>query len=111
IFQNIKLPKKLNSILLIACGTAYHASLMGAEFFKKAGIDARAYLASEFRYGNEILKDDTLYIFVSQSGETADTIASAKMVKERNLPMLALTNMENCLLNRICENVLPTFAG
>ena len=111
IFQNIKLPKKLNSISLIACGTAYHASLMGAEFFKKVGVDARAYLASEFRYGNEILKDDTLYIFVSQSGETADTIASAKMVKERNLPMLALTNMENCLLNRICENVLPTFAG
>lgn len=111
IIQNIKLPKKLNSISLIACGTAYHASLMGAEFFKKVGIDARAYLASEFRYGNEILKDDTLYIFVSQSGETADTIASAKMVKERNLPMLALTNMENCLLNRICKNVLPTFAG
>ncbi len=111
IFQNIKLPKKLNSISLIACGTAYHASLMGAEFFKKVGVDARAYLASEFRYGRELLNKNTLYIFVSQSGETADTIASAKMVKERNLPMLALTNMENCLLNRICENVLPTFAG
>lgn len=111
IFQNIKLPKKLNSISLIACGTAYHASLMGAEYFKEVGIDARAYLASEFRYGREILNKNTLYVFVSQSGETADTIASAKLVKDRKLHALAVTNVSNCLLNRICKNVLPTFAG
>ncbi len=111
IFQNIKLPKKLNSISLVACGTAYHASLMGAEYFKEVGIDARAYLASEFRYGREILNKNTLYVFVSQSGETADTIASAKLVKERKLHALAVTNVSNCLLNRICKNVLPTFAG
>lgn len=111
IFSKIKLPKNLKSISLIACGTAYHASLIGAEFFKKVGIDARAYLASEFRYGNEILNDETLYIFVSQSGETADTIASAKMIKNRKLHALALTNTPNSLLNRICKNVLPTFAG
>lgn len=111
IFQNIKLPKKLNSISLIACGTAYHASLMGAEYFKEVGIDARAYLASEFRYGREILNKNTLYVFVSQSGETADTIASAKLVKQNKLHALAVTNVSNCLLNRICKNVLPTFAG
>lgn len=111
IFQNIKLPKKLNSISLVACGTAYHASLMGAEYFKEVGIDARAYLASEFRYGREILNKNTLYVFVSQSGETADTIASAKLVKERKLHALAVTNVSNCLLNRICKNILPTFAG
>ena len=111
IFQNIKLPKKLNSISLVACGTAYHASLMGAEYFKEVGIDARAYLASEFRYGREILNKNTLYVFVSQSGETADTIASAKLVKDRKLHALAVTNVSNCLLNRICKNVLPTFAG
>ena len=111
IFQNIKLPKKLNSISLIACGTAYHASLMGAEYFKEVGIDARAYLASEFRYGREILNKNTLYVFVSQSGETADTIASAKLVKQNKLHALAVTNVNNCLLNRICKNVLPTFAG
>lgn len=111
VFSNIKLPKNLNSISLIACGTAYHASLMGAEFFKEAGFDARAYLASEFRYGRELLNKSTLYIFVSQSGETADTIASAKMVKSRKFYTLALTNTSNSLLNRICKNVLPTFAG
>ena len=111
IFQNIKLPKKLNSISLVACGTAYHASLMGAEYFKEVGIDARAYLASEFRYGREILNKNTLYVFVSQSGETADTIASAKLVKQNKLHALAVTNVNNCLLNRICKNVLPTFAG
>ena len=111
IFSNIKLPKNLKSISLIACGTAYHASLMGAEYFKEIGYDARAYLASEFRYGRELLNKNTLYIFVSQSGETADTIASAKMVKSHKLYTLALTNTPNSLLNRICKNVLPTFAG
>lgn len=111
IFSNIKLPKNFRSISLIACGTAYHASLMGAEYFKEIGYDARAYLASEFRYGRELLNKNTLYIFVSQSGETADTIASAKMVKSHKLYTLALTNTPNSLLNRICKNVLPTFAG
>ncbi len=111
IFSNIKLPKNFRSISLIACGTAYHASLMGAEYFKEIGYDARAYLASEFRYGRELLNKNTLYIFVSQSGETADTIASAKMVKSHKLYTLALTNTPNSLLNRICKNVLPIFAG
>ena len=111
IFSKIKLPKNLKSISLIACGTAYHASLMGAEYFKEVGIDARAYLASEFRYGRELLNKNTLYIFVSQSGETADTIAAAKLVKSHKLNTLALTNTPNSLLNRICKNVLPTFAG
>ena len=111
IFSNIKLPKNLKSISLIACGTAYHASLMGAEYFKEIGYDARAYLASEFRYGRELLNKNTLYIFVSQSGETADTIAAAKLVKSHKLNTLALTNTPNSLLNKICKNVLPTFAG
>ena len=111
IFSKIKLPKNLKSISLIACGTAYHASLMGAEYFKEVGIDARSYLASEFRYGRELLNKNTLYIFVSQSGETADTIAAAKSVKSHKLNTLALTNTPNSLLNRICKNVLPTFAG
>lgn len=111
VFSLIKLPKNFKSVTLVACGTAYHSSLVGAEFFKSIGIDARAYVASEFRYGREILSDDTLYIFVSQSGETADTIASAKLVRARKLCTLALTNTPNCLLNRVCKSVLPTFAG
>lgn len=111
IFSKVILPKKLKEINLIACGTAYHSSLQGAEYFKKIGIPAHSYIASEFRYGNEILNKNALYIFVSQSGETADTIACAKMLKEKGMVCLALTNTPNSYLNQICENVLPTFAG
>lgn len=111
ILTNLNLPKKIKEIDLIACGTAYHSALMGAEFFKEQGINSHAYVASEFRYGKEILSKNTLYIFVSQSGETADTIACAKLLKEKKMHLLALTNTPNCVLNRVCDNVLPTFAG
>ena len=111
IFSQITLPKKLKEINLIACGTAYHSALLGVEYFKQIGIPAHAYIASEFRYGNEILDKNSLYIFVSQSGETADTIACAKLVKDANCKCLALTNTPNCYLNQICQSVLPTFAG
>lgn len=111
VFSDLNLPKNIKEINLIACGTAYHSALMGAEFFKEQGINSHAYVASEFRYGREILNKNALYIFVSQSGETADTIACAKLLKEKKMHLLALTNTPNCVLNRICENVLPTFAG
>ena len=111
IFENLNIPKKIKEINLIACGTAYHSALLGAEYFKRASIPAHVYVASEFRYGNEILNKNALYIFVSQSGETADTIACAKICKEKKMKCLALTNTPNCFLNQICKNVLPTFAG
>ena len=111
IFSKLKFPKNLKEINLVACGTAYHSALLGAEFFKSVGIASHAYIASEFRYGKEILNKNSLYIFVSQSGETADTIACAKLVKENNMCCVALTNTQNCFLNQICKNVLPTFAG
>lgn len=111
LFSQIIFPKRLKEINLIACGTAYHSALQGAEYFKKIGTPSYAYIASEFRYGNEILNKNALYIFVSQSGETADTIACAKMLKEKKMCCLALTNTPNSYLNQICGNVLPTFAG
>lgn len=111
LFSQIIFPNRLKEINLIACGTAYHSALQGAEYFKKIGIPSHAYIASEFRYGNEILNKNALYIFVSQSGETADTIACAKMLKEKKMCCLALTNTPNSYLNQICGNVLPTFAG
>ena len=111
LFSQIIFPNRLKEINLIACGTAYHSALQGAEYFKKIGIPSHSYIASEFRYGNEILNKNALYIFVSQSGETADTIACAKMLKEKKMCCLALTNTPNSYLNQICGNVLPTFAG
>lgn len=111
LFEKIFLPKKLESICLIACGTAYHSALQGAMYFKKIKIPSQAYIASEFRYGDEILNKNTLYILISQSGETLDTIACAKMLKEKGMALLALTNTKNCYLNQICQNILPTFAG
>lgn len=110
-FSTIKIPENLQEINFIACGTAYHSGLVAAEYFKKIGLPSHTYIASEFRYGNEVLNLNALYVFISQSGETADTIASAKLIKESGCKMLAVTNTQNCFLNQICQNVLPTFAG
>ncbi len=104
--------KNFNSYHFIACGTAYHSCLLGAKFFqhylrKKVSVS----IASEFRYDDNILSKSCLYIFVSQSGETADTIACAKLIKEKGFKTLAVTNVPFCSLNGIVDYVLPTFAG
>jgi len=112
--QNIdfQVLKKFKSFQFIACGTAEHASLLGAKFIQHfCKKDARVSLASEFRYDENIFSKNCLYIFVSQSGETADTIACAKMCKSKGLTCLGVTNVPYCSLNNICDLILPTFAG
>ncbi len=104
--------KKFKSFHFVACGTAYHSCLFGAKFLKEfARKEAQVTIASEFRYDSHIFSKNCLYVFVSQSGETADTIACAKLVKDKNLSVMCVTNVPYCSLNKLADFVLPTFAG
>lgn len=104
--------KNFKTFHFVACGTAYHSCLLGARYIKEfCKRDAQVSVASEFRYDTNIFSKSCLYIFVSQSGETADTIACAKLVKEKGLSVLCVTNVPYCSLNKIADFVLPTFAG
>jgi len=104
--------EKYNKVILVGCGTAYHASLMGARYIEKfARIDSRAYVASEFRYSDPIIDDKTLAIFVSQSGETADTISALNLAKSKGAKIISLTNVLYNTIARLSDIVLPVCAG
>lgn len=109
---NLKFVKKYNKIVLIGCGTAYHACLMGAKFLQEyALIDASAYIASEYRYSKQLIDKKTLFIFVSQSGETADTLAVCELAQKNGCTCIALTNVAHSTLARRTKFVLPVCAG
>lgn len=103
---------KINQIYFVACGTAYHASLY-AQYLLRTWIDQPIYCisASEFRYGNYRINENTLCIFVSQSGETADTLAALKLSKENKAQTLSVTNVLGSSLARLSDYVLYTCAG
>lgn len=101
-----------NEISIVACGTAYHAGLVAKYLFREyTNTKCEAYLASEYRYQNNFFSKDTLTIFISQSGETADTLASLKMVKEHNLPNLSIINVKESSIARYSDITLYTEAG
>ncbi len=102
----------INKIALIGCGTAYHASQMGAKFIENiAKIDSRSYVASEFRYSEPLIDEKTLAIFVSQSGETADTLMAHELAKQKGATTIALTNVLYSTLAKVSDYVLPVCAG
>lgn len=103
---------KVKQIYFVACGTAYHASLY-AQYLLRTWIDLPIYCisASEFRYGNYRLNENTLCIFVSQSGETADTLAALKLSKEYKAQTISVTNVLGSSLARLSDYVLYTCAG
>lgn len=106
----IKLPKK--SIHITACGTAYYAGLVIRDFFEKTNrILCLPELASEFRYRDPLLSEDELAIFISQSGETADTLAAQSLCKNQKLKTLAIVNVEGSTLYRDCDVNLLIRAG
>ncbi|MBO7219161.1 MAG: glutamine--fructose-6-phosphate transaminase (isomerizing) [Clostridia bacterium] len=113
-FEKIKqIIKKSNikKVCLIACGTAYHSCLIGANFLKKyASINADVYIASEYLYDTNIIDNTTLYIFVSQSGETADTLACVKLIKDIGLPTITITNALHSSIANLCDITLYTAA-
>ncbi|MDG5472356.1 glutamine--fructose-6-phosphate transaminase (isomerizing) [Jeotgalibacillus sp. ET6] len=99
-------------IYIVACGTSYHAGLVGKEFLEKtAKIPTEVHVASEFVYNTPLLSDKPLFIFISQSGETADSRAVLVRVKELGHPTLTLTNVAGSTLSREASHTLLLHAG
>lgn len=104
--------KKLRKIFIIGCGSAYHAGVTGKYVIEElARIPVEVDLASEFRYRNPILEEDTLTIIISQSGETADTLAAMREVKRQGIRTLAVVNVVGSSIAREADDVLYTWAG
>ena len=104
--------KNLEKIVIIACGTSYNAGLLGKYLFESlAGIHTDVEISSEFRYANPIISGSTLVIAISQSGETADTIAATREAKIYGCHTLAVTNVVGTTLSREVENIVYTRAG
>jgi glutamine---fructose-6-phosphate transaminase (isomerizing) len=102
----------LDKIYIIACGTAYHAGLLGKAVIERiAGVPVEVEVASEFRYRNPILKENQLAIVISQSGETADTLAALRLARQSGLKVMAITNVVGSSVSREADQVLYTWAG
>ncbi|CEN80379.1 glutamine--fructose-6-phosphate transaminase (isomerizing) [Paraclostridium sordellii] len=114
--DDIKMTKEdldnINRVYIVACGTAYHAGLIGKFAIEKfAKIPVITDIASEFRYRDPFIDDKTLLILVSQSGETADTLASLRYAKERGARILSVTNVVGSSIARESHDVFYTWAG
>jgi len=104
--------KDISEIRIAACGSAWHAGMIGQYVLEDlAEIPVRAELASEFRYKKMLLDKNALVIVVSQSGETADTLAALRAAKENGIRTLAVVNVVGSTIAREAENVLYTLAG
>ncbi len=104
--------EKISEIKIVGCGTAMHAGLVGKNVIEQLSrIPVSVEIASEFRYANPILNKDTLVILISQSGETADTIAALNLAKESGAKTLAIVNVVGSSLSRLADYVIYTWAG
>lgn len=104
--------KRLKSLNLVAAGTSWHAARIAQFFFEMvAKIPCQVSLASEFRYMPFFAKDDNAYIFISQSGETADTLEALRLVNSFELPTIAITNVASSTMVREAGGFLPMQAG
>lgn len=104
--------QNINDIYIVACGTAYNAGLIGKYVIENiANIRVRVDIASEFRYNKQFINDKTLVILVSQSGETADTLAAQKLAKTKGCRILSITNVVGSSVARNSDDVFYTLAG
>jgi glutamine---fructose-6-phosphate transaminase (isomerizing) len=104
--------RNLRRIVVVACGTAYHAGVVGRYIIEEWGrVPVEPDIASEWRYRNPVLSKDTLVIGISQSGETADTIAAMQLARQSGARTLAITNMMGTQITREVDAVLYTRAG
>ncbi len=113
-FEELKLPDlaKIKKIWMVACGTSYHACMIGKHLFESLlRIPVETDIASEFRYREPILKKDDMLILISQSGETADTIAAMKEGKKKGVYTLSICNVLGSTLARDADGVIFTHAG
>jgi len=104
--------KEISSVTLIGCGTAYHSCLMAKYWFEEnTTLDVTTDIASEFRYRKNRFKDDNLYIFVSQSGETADTYAALDLCNKNNMKTCSVVNVIESSIARDSKFILPIHCG
>ncbi|MDX1294792.1 MAG: glutamine--fructose-6-phosphate transaminase (isomerizing) [Sulfurimonadaceae bacterium] len=102
----------INEIKLCACGTSYHAALASSYLFERyAKVRTSVEIASEFRYKEPLLMNDTLFVVISQSGETADTLETLKMAKQAGLKTLVICNVDNSSMVRLADATILTRAG
>ena len=105
-------PKSINKVVLIGCGTAYHSCLVAKYWFEEfTTLNVEADIASEFRYRNLKFNKDNLYLFVSQSGETADTSAALDLCKKNGVKTCSIVNVVESSIARNSDCVLPIHAG
>jgi len=103
---------EISSVVLIGCGTAYHSCLIGKYWFEKlTNLDVTVDIASEFRYRRVKFKKDALYIFVSQSGETADTFAALDLCNKNKVKTCSVVNVVESSIARESKFVLPIHCG
>lgn len=115
-FDNEGIPNSLfadtQKIHIVACGTAMHAGMIGKNIIEHlARVPVDVQIASEFRYCNPILNENELMIIISQSGETADTLAALRLAKQRRVPTLAVVNVVGSSISREADYVIYTWAG
>ncbi len=102
----------INEIKLCACGTSYHSALSASYLFERySKIKTSVEIASEFRYREPLMTKDTLFIVISQSGETADTLETLKMAKQAGLKTLVICNVDNSSMVRLADATILTRAG
>ncbi len=104
--------KKVNNLSLIACGTAFHACMISKYWFEEISkINTSVEIGSEYRYRNVVVNDKTLGIFVSQSGETMDTLKCLQKMNEQKINTVSIVNVLGSSISRGSDYVLPTLAG
>ena len=104
--------KKASRVVITACGTAYHAGVVAKYAFEKiARMKVDVDVASEFRYRDPILDKDDIFIVISQSGETADTLSALRLAKAQGLKVVAITNCVGSTVSREADDVIYTLAG
>ncbi len=104
--------KNMRRIVIVACGTSYHAGLVGRYAIEQwARVPVEMDIASEYRYRDPVVNEDDLVIGITQSGETADTLAAMRLARERGAKVLALTNIMGSQATRDSDAVLFTRAG
>ena len=117
VFPNVKLydnfiKGKSDKIIVVACGSAYHAGLVGKGIIERlCKIPCSVEIASEFRYSEAFVNENTLAVFISQSGETADTLAALRLAKKKGAKTLSIVNVTGSAIAEESENVIYTKAG
>jgi glutamine---fructose-6-phosphate transaminase (isomerizing) len=107
-----QLLRRIRRVVVVACGTSYHAGLIGRYAIEEwSRVPVEVEIASEYRYRNPVVDSDTLVVGISQSGETADTLAAMRIARERGASVLAVTNIVGSQATRDADGVLLTRAG